>query len=135
MSKNEKPSSRFRRFSLPVALGTVLIVLAATFNAASAMPPLQADGEALFTSKGCNACHTIGGGDLVGPDLAGVTELRTQEWLTNWLIAPDQMLQTDPRATGREKRRPKSEKRRTCPPYLGNHRKISRAFRHPRGVD
>lgn len=88
MSKNEKPSSRFRRFSLPVALGTVLIVLAATFNAASAMPPLQADGEALFTSKGCNACHTIGGGDLVGPDLAGVTELRTQEWLTNWLIAP-----------------------------------------------
>lgn len=98
MSKNEKPSSRFRRFSLPVALGTVLIVLAATFNAASAMPLLQADGEALFTSKGCNACHTIGGGDLVGPDLAGVTELRTQEWLTNWLIAPDQMLQTDPDA-------------------------------------
>ncbi|MCQ3953016.1 MAG: cytochrome c [Chloroflexi bacterium] len=52
----------------------------------------------MFTAKGCNACHTIGGGDLVGPDLAGVTERRTEEWLTKWLTAPDQMLASDPDA-------------------------------------
>jgi predicted TIM-barrel fold metal-dependent hydrolase len=37
-------------------------------------------GEELFV-EWCEACHTIGGGDLVGPDLAGVTERRSMEWL------------------------------------------------------
>jgi len=37
-------------------------------------------GEELFT-EWCVDCHTIGGGDLVGPDLAGVTERRSIEWL------------------------------------------------------
>ena len=33
-------------------------------------------GEEIFQS-GCNACHTIGGGRLVGPDLLGVSERRS----------------------------------------------------------
>ncbi|MBE7436607.1 MAG: cytochrome c [Anaerolineales bacterium] len=98
MSDNRKPAAMLRRFSLPLMLGAALIFIATTFSVASAMPPLQTDGEALFTAKGCNACHTIGGGDLVGPDLAGVTERRTEEWLTQWLTAPDQMLTSDPDA-------------------------------------
>ncbi|GMV33401.1 MAG: cytochrome C [Chloroflexi bacterium] len=98
MSDNRKPASMPRHFSLPLILGAALIFIATTFSVASAMPPLQTDGEALFTAKGCNACHTIGGGDLVGPDLAGVTERRTEEWLTKWLTAPDQMLASDPDA-------------------------------------
>ena len=36
-----------------------------------------AKGEATFVSKGCNACHKIGGGKLVGPDLLGVTSRRS----------------------------------------------------------
>lgn len=98
MTENKKPSSTIRRFILPLILGTALTFVAGTFSVVSAMPPNQTDGEALFTAKGCNACHTIGGGDLVGPDLAGVTERRTEEWLTNWLTAPDQMLASDPDA-------------------------------------
>ena len=29
----------------------------------------------------CTACHTIGGGDRIGPDLAGVTKKRPRAWL------------------------------------------------------
>lgn len=98
MSENKKPVSMLRQFFLPIMLGMALIFTATTFSVAFAKPSAQIDGEALFTTKGCNACHTIGGGKLVGPDLQGVTELRTNEWLTRWLTAPDQMLKTDPDA-------------------------------------
>lgn len=41
-------------------------------------------GEELFQS-GCNACHTIGAGRLVGPDLLGVSERRSEEWLVEFV--------------------------------------------------
>ena len=53
-------------------------------------------GEAVFKEKGCTACHTIGGGKLTGPDLAGVTERREEQWLREWIKSPDQMIMTDP---------------------------------------
>ena len=59
---------------------------------------LHEKGEALFQSKGCVACHTIGKGKLVGPDLKGVTDKRDQEWLAKWLKDPDSMILTDPTA-------------------------------------
>jgi mono/diheme cytochrome c family protein len=37
-------------------------------------------GEELF-EEWCVDCHTVGGGELVGPDLAGVSERRSIEWL------------------------------------------------------
>lgn len=49
------------------------------------------EGEALFKAT-CAACHTIGGGALVGPDLQGVTERRPREWLLRWIQSPDRML-------------------------------------------
>ena len=90
-------------FSIPknilfTPLLAMIFVLIIT-SVALAKPLAQApDGESLFTEKGCTVCHTVGGGDKVGPDLAGVTERRTEEWLTNWLTAPDQMLTSDPDA-------------------------------------
>jgi len=42
-------------------------------------------GEEIFFSRGCNACHTIGGGRLVGPDLLGVSERRSEEWLVEFV--------------------------------------------------
>ena len=47
-------------------------------------------GQALFI-KACASCHTIGNGDKVGPDLAGVGERRTREWLAAYLSAPEKL--------------------------------------------
>lgn len=57
---------------------------------------LAAKGEKLWTKKGCNACHTIGKGKLVGPDLKGVTEKRKYKWLIAMIVNPDSMLKYDP---------------------------------------
>ncbi len=38
------------------------------------------DGETIFNGT-CKACHTIGGGRLVGPDLAGVSTRQSEAWL------------------------------------------------------
>ena len=52
-------------------------------------------GKELFSSKGCTACHTHGR-KLTGPDLAGVSTRRTQEWLEHQLLDPGRMVQEDP---------------------------------------
>lgn len=57
------------------------------------------EGERIFKQK-CASCHTIGGGNLVGPDLKGVTLLRDAAWLTTWIKEPDKVLASgDPIAT------------------------------------
>jgi protein SCO1 len=48
-------------------------------------------GRYLFRTR-CDACHTIGGGDKLGPDLHGVAAARAPEWLKRWLKEPDKML-------------------------------------------
>lgn len=50
-----------------------------------------AAGETVYRTY-CIACHTIGGGNLIGPDLKGVTQLRSREWLERWIRTPDQVL-------------------------------------------
>jgi mono/diheme cytochrome c family protein len=58
----------------------------------------QNPGEQLFQTT-CFACHTIGGGRLVGPDLAGVHELRSQEWLEQIVRSSQTMIKNgDPDA-------------------------------------
>ncbi len=47
-------------------------------------------GQALFI-KACSTCHSIGGGDRVGPDLKDVARRRAPEWLRRFLMAPDSM--------------------------------------------
>jgi nitrite reductase (NO-forming) len=66
---------------------------------ASATPtePDAVAGKQAFESK-CLACHSIGQGKKLGPDLAGVTKTRTEAWLTRWLKEPEKMLLTDPDA-------------------------------------
>ncbi|HYT70316.1 MAG TPA: cytochrome c [Gemmatimonadales bacterium] len=52
-------------------------------------------GKTVWNNRGCAACHTIGKGRVAGPDLAGVTERRSIEWLKRWLKAPEQMYESD----------------------------------------
>lgn len=49
------------------------------------------EGETLFNEK-CVACHSIGRGVKLGPDLKGVTQRRETAWLTAWILNPDKML-------------------------------------------
>ncbi len=44
-------------------------------------------GKKLFEAK-CAACHTIGKGNSVGPDLRGVTSRRTRAWLAALISDP-----------------------------------------------
>jgi nitrite reductase (NO-forming) len=63
---------------------------------ASATPtdPAAVRGKQDFESK-CLACHSIGQGKKLGPDLAGVTKRRSDAWLAKWLRAPEKMLESD----------------------------------------
>lgn len=56
--------------------------------------PAAVRGKLNFESK-CLACHSIGRGDKLGPDLLGVTKRRTDSWLTQWLKSPEKMLESD----------------------------------------
>lgn len=58
---------------------------------AHAKPVDISRGGYVFQTR-CVGCHTIGQGDLVGPDLAGVTARRDRAWLDQYLYAPDEML-------------------------------------------
>ncbi len=79
-----------------VLLSALLATLAL---AGTAQADAVADGRVSFEQK-CAACHTIGGGDRVGPDLHGVTERRSEEWLLRFVMAPEKMIEAgDPIAT------------------------------------
>ena len=66
---------------------------------AEARPLVLDKGEYFFQSQ-CSVCHSIGQGDKMGPDLAGVTARRDRAWLTRYITAPDKMLaEGDPIAT------------------------------------
>lgn len=50
------------------------------------------EGEQVF-QQNCVACHTIGGGDQIGPDLKGVVDRRDPAWLARWIDHPRQMVE------------------------------------------
>jgi mono/diheme cytochrome c family protein len=51
----------------------------------------QNGGELLFKSY-CVACHTIGNGRLVGPDLIGVNEKYEEDWLLSFIQSSQTMV-------------------------------------------
>ena len=85
-------SVRSRRFFLSGAIAVLFF-----FN--NPQPGwAQETGEEVFNTT-CFACHTIGGGRLIGPDLAGVHETRSQEWLEAFIKSSQSMINDgDPEA-------------------------------------
>jgi len=84
-------SNRF----LPVVMLTTLLVTAVLFIQKSyAQAP---DGAQLF--QVCSACHQIGKGKLIGPDLKGVTERKERAWLIKFIHNSQEVIQSgDPYA-------------------------------------
>lgn len=56
---------------------------------------LAEQGEKLFQTKGCSACHAFGK-KVTGPDLAGVSQRRTAVWIENQILHPEVMTKEDP---------------------------------------
>jgi protein SCO1 len=55
-------------------------------------------GKYLFFTQ-CAPCHTIGGGESIGPDLRGVTKIRDPKWLRKIVQKPEELLDgSDPLA-------------------------------------
>lgn len=78
---------------------TILAIVTAGIVSQSGDANAQtATGEANF-QRLCIACHTIGGGKRVGPDLQGVTTRRSEEWLLRWIASSQSMVRSgDPTA-------------------------------------
>ncbi len=69
------------------------------FESGPADAAQAAQGEKLFSTKGCSACHAFGK-RLTCPDLMGVTHRRTAQWMENQILHPEVMTKTDPIAHG-----------------------------------
>ncbi|MBA4408021.1 MAG: cytochrome c [Bacteroidota bacterium] len=69
-----------------IALAGLLIT--GTFN----QEAIADEGAKLF--KACEACHSIGGGRRIGPDLKGVTKRRTNDWLVRFIQSPAAVLKS-----------------------------------------
>lgn len=83
-----------RRACFAAASGAVLPLAILLAIPASAQDPVE------FFKKNCSSCHTIGGGDLTGPDLKDVTKRRDRAWLIRFVVNPGSVIQSgDPIAT------------------------------------
>jgi cytochrome c551/c552 len=52
-------------------------------------------GKAVWANTGCMICHRINDGRSAGPDLGGLYERRTAEWVKRFIKNTPEMLETD----------------------------------------
>ena len=84
-----------KSLALAGALALSLPALAAAQGGGFTVDPAQAAaGKKIYMNKGCGGCHQIGRASS-SPDLAGVQDRRSMEWLTKWLTDTKNMLETD----------------------------------------
>jgi protein SCO1 len=80
-------------------LGSTLHNYAAPVAGSGPRQSYAVAGEVVDTSRGaylyrtrCLACHTMGRGDKLGPDLRGVASARNPAWLARWIREPRKMI-------------------------------------------
>lgn len=57
-------------------------------------------GHEAFVTRGCNSCHGVDSGTVIGPDLKGVAARRDVDWLRRWLADPAAMIRAYPDLRG-----------------------------------
>ncbi|VAW57263.1 Cytochrome oxidase biogenesis protein Sco1/SenC/PrrC, thiol-disulfide reductase involved in Cu(I) insertion into CoxII Cu(A) center, partial [hydrothermal vent metagenome] len=67
------------------------VIKSVDYKTADNLATTYSDGEFLFRTR-CRTCHTIGGGDGVGPDLKGIMKKREKKWLARWIKEPNVMI-------------------------------------------
>ncbi len=100
---NERTSQWIKRspYDDPTILGNILVSTLnnhastqvgnlAAYEKADEVKDLSR-GQYLYRTR-CASCHTIGGGDRLGPDLRGVAAARPRAWLVRWLKEPNKMI-------------------------------------------
>ena len=90
---------RVRRIGRTAAIGVSLSILSLLIpTAGSARQSPIEQGQEIFETT-CFACHTVGGGRLVGPDLQGVTERRDEDWIISFVQRSQAVIESgDPAA-------------------------------------
>src|SRR6185436_11499591 len=82
------------RRALVAAIARSMLIASRSPGAA----PGAHEPSALFRTK-CSSCHTFGKGDLIGPDLKGVTQRYPRPWLIAWIRSSEtQIRRGDPAA-------------------------------------
>jgi len=89
------------------------------FGAASSAVAQDAPSEETieFFATNCMSCHTIGGGRLNGPDLKDVTTRQEKDWLVEFILEPQKVIDSgDPYAAAllRDARPRRSHASRGC---------------------
>ena len=82
------------------ASGTRVRLLVIATCVCLGMPlPTRAETPADYFQQNCSQCHTVGGGDLIGPDLEGVAKRKDRAWLVKFLLDPQAVIDSgDPYA-------------------------------------
>ena len=70
---------------------TKLVIAALTLIAIPLSTVDAQDGAQLFRSN-CGACHTVGKGKLVGPDLKDVQNRHSDQWILKWVHSSQTMV-------------------------------------------
>ena len=94
-SKTQEANTEISSGAVPVDLDNKGIgpITSVTFDQEIDME-LARQGEAKYNAI-CTACHMIGQ-RMIGPDLTGVYERRSPEWVMNMILNPNGMLKEDP---------------------------------------
>lgn len=88
-TQTQKPHCMRRSSKIIITCIASLTIFSATL--------IAQDGAALFKQT-CAACHSIGKGKLVGPDLKDVSQRRSESWLLSFIKSPQGMINSDPDA-------------------------------------
>ena len=99
MKNSALDNSRFLALKIEHLMGYGSRSLDTAKNSTTAATLAIDMGQYLFATR-CAACHTIGNGDKIGPDLLGVTNVRDRAWLARMIVDANKLIEeNDPIAT------------------------------------